>query len=254
MARSWKAKREIRRNIVGYRGRRADMGAVGVLADVCVRILAVLLAISLPAAAILCTSNLIFRIPDLYNFEIARSGVVKDMGLNLGDADVGTAIAEFMRHKTEELTLNETVQDRTLPVFTFLESARMEQYRKILDRSLIVMGAAIVLTGTLFVTVRIFGRKKYLTDSLIGSGVCFVCFAVLVGTFALSESVRLWVQENILGFSSNYETPDGALRKMFGDTFRLEAAFAVFVSALILLVLFYSLARLLTKEETKMFA
>jgi len=199
---------------------------------------------------VIASANVVFRVPDLYNFEIARSDILKELGLNVEADEVGDALSDFLLHRSDEIALNETVQEKTAPVFSFVESVRIQQLRDILDKSLIVFGVAMVSALLFFILVMIFGKRRFLKVAFRAS-IAFFC--ALIGVSAvLAVSDDVWkISMDAVGILS--ADPNGTLERMFSATYRIEAVIALSAGALIMYVILFSVARIFYKEQTKMF-
>ncbi|MDR3305077.1 MAG: hypothetical protein LBS85_03460 [Clostridiales Family XIII bacterium] len=250
MARSWKAKREIKRNIAGYRETRRGSQS-GALTYALMRVCAVLLAVMIPFTAALFAGNIIFRVPDLYSFEIGRSEILKDLELSVSADEIADAISEYMMHKSEELSVTAEVRGKQIPVFGFMEQVRVHALRGVLDKSFVVMCAMAVLSAVFFVLVLFFGRKKYLRHSFLAAIAVYI--AIMCGTLylAAADGALDPLMEKLLGDAPR---PGDLLPEMFGQVFRMEAFAAVFVISLFVFVIVYSIAKRLTREEERMFA
>ncbi|MDR3294469.1 MAG: DUF1461 domain-containing protein [Clostridiales Family XIII bacterium] len=250
MARSWKAKRQIKKYITGYKEDRRGRDAADVVGSILVGVCSVLLAISFPLATVTAGVNIVFRIPDLYAFEVDRGEVLNEVKLEITAEQVGDVISDYFRHKTDEFVLTSELRGRTIQVFTFFEKARMEQFRAILDKCLTLSVGSAGLTVVLFLLLFAFGRKRLLRGAFRGSVAVYVLSAGFVVAFAGVDTLRTRILQVMdLTFSG-----DERLLQFFGAVYRFEAAGVVIGISLILYIAVFSVARWLYREEERLFA
>jgi hypothetical protein len=249
MARSWKAKRQIKRHITGYKDDRRGRDAADVVGGVLIGVCAVLLAVLLPLATVMAGVNIVFRIPDLYAFEVDRGEVLNEVKLEITAEQIGDVISDYFRHKTDDFTLTAELRGRTIQVFTFFEKARMEQFRMILDKCLTVLAGAAGLFVVLFFLLFAFGRKRLLRGAFRGSVAVYILMIGFAGAFVGIDTLRT----QIMGMLELTFSGDERLLQFFGPVYRIEAAGAVIGISLILYVAIFSVARRLYWEEERLF-
>ena len=136
-----KTKRNIRRNLPRYDENKID--TVAIAHYTAGKICALILAIFLPLVPLLGAANVIFRLPDLYQFDFDRTESFREIQLTLGDKtgqELGLLISRFMKHEIDEFRPAENVQfqGKESSVFTRPDRTAMDRARNILDNLRII--------------------------------------------------------------------------------------------------------------------
>lgn len=110
------------------------------------RVLLIVIAVSIPAVCVLSALNIIYRLPDLYVFEFNREQIANEIDLGIPDDELGEFFPDFMNGKEDDFDLFTEYRDREQSVFGTVEQINMENARKLLNRTLYILGGAAVLT------------------------------------------------------------------------------------------------------------
>ncbi|MDR2156703.1 MAG: hypothetical protein LBO81_02845, partial [Clostridiales Family XIII bacterium] len=135
MHKSWRVKRNIRKHIRKYDA--ADSNAAKTARSVLGVALAAVFALTVPISAIFFAANLVFRLPDLYNFDISRTVVAEDIELKTKTDAIGDLISDYMFHRTDYFQLRAEYQGREKPVFSINDGMNIGRYRTLLDHTII---------------------------------------------------------------------------------------------------------------------
>jgi len=250
LARSLKAKRQIKKHIAGYQDERRGIDVADILARILYALCALVLAFALPVATFCASANVIFRIPDLYNFELSRSEILKEAKLDVTAAEVAELMSNYMQHQTEEFSLTSESGSRTVELFSFVEKARMQQLRALLDDGLSLLKLSAALAAAAFLVLTLTGKRRRLRYGFRGATAVFLCLIAFAVAVACIAAVRDWA----LGLFGIFFLGDERLLQLFGSVWRVEAMLAVIAVALIQFVAISSASRRLFREQERMFA
>jgi hypothetical protein len=256
MARHGTVRRNLRRNIrswseeeaTRFRGDRATAA----------KVIAVFVALSLAGAFIPLAVNLVFRIPDLYSFDLGRTQALADTGANVTADKVADAVSSFMRHKTDQLQVTaDPVKDPAtgevmaeegdpITLFTAGDGAVMKTLRSFLDNILVIGLTSLVLFVALCAMLTRWRRPRELKRGFIGGFVLYgavICFTALTIVFDLPAKAKA---VEVMG--ARFAQED-AMPKLFHDGFFFTSWIAVTVITLVIMLLLLSVMSRLTKSE-----
>ena len=212
--------------------------------------MAAFVAILLPLSLVALAGNIVFRVPDLMAFEISRSSVLAELGLDIRPDAVADEIADFINHNKEELTLTTRIARNEAPVFSFMDEVNLGRIRVLLDRSLYPAIGAMALSIALFAFVRAMGRRRYLRYAMRASAVFYICAIGATLTLALYQPLR----EAVFAWQPGLEFIDGdILPQLLGGLYPIISAGAVCLISFIIYITLYSVSRRFTAEKERMF-
>jgi hypothetical protein len=211
--------------------------------------------------AILSVANVVFRVPDLYSFDMGRTVVADDIELkvavvkndietNITNTAVGEMISDYMLHKTDYFQLRAEYQGREKPVFSINDGMNMSRYRTLLDRCLAAAVLCLIAVVCIFIFLYRTGAKRALRN---GYRVAVVVYLLMCA--GMSEFVRAGgaVRDFVFHVLLNVRPQNGdVLPLLFGQGYRLGAWIAIIVISLVLMIVGNSVVRIFTKEH-KMF-
>jgi hypothetical protein len=259
MRKSWNVRRNIKKHIRKYN--KIDLNAAGQARSAICVILAVIFAAAVPLMAVLSVSNVIFRVPDLYSFDMGRTVVAddielkvavvkKDVETNITNTAVGELISDYMLHKTDYFQLQAEYQGREKPVFSINDSMNMSRYRTLLDRSLVLACLCLIAGVCIFIFLYRTGAKRALRNGYRVAAVVYVLMCAGMGELARTGgTVRDFVFYVLL--KARPQSGD-VLPLLFGQGFRLSAWVAIVVASLVVMIVGHSVTRIFARE-TKMF-
>ncbi|MDR2162806.1 MAG: hypothetical protein LBO70_02520 [Clostridiales Family XIII bacterium] len=245
MARYGTLRRNLRRNIkpwveddaVKFRDERALFA----------KVLAVFVVLSLSGAFVPLVANLVFRIPDLYSFDLGRTQAVEDIGVKVNNGDVADAISSFMRHRTDSLRINAESDSGKVPLFTGNDRTVMMTLRSFLDNTLAIGFTLLALFLALcFMLVR-WNRPRELRLGFMGglaAYVAVICFPVLVIVFG---GPPMWIWKEVIGAAF---VPGDMMPELFHRGFFLTSWIAVTAVTLAIIIVLLSVVRRLTRHES----
>jgi hypothetical protein len=248
LAKTWKVRREIKKNIIGLTETRHDVA--GMIGRFLIRVAAALIAIMIPLCVVLFAANVVFRVPDLYSFEFDRSEIAKEIQLEADSKQISTVISDYMMHKTDKFSLLAEYKGRDSSVFTIIDASRMHMMRSLLDKTFYLMCFMFVLTLIFFLLILVFGRKRHLRYSFRASIAVYLLSLGGLVYFATADEPRHWVMEDLLQITF---TAEDVLPQLFDKFFLTEVSLAIAAISLIIYVILYSIARRFYKENN-MFA
>jgi hypothetical protein len=259
MRKSWKVRRNIKKHTRKYN--KIDLNAAGKARSVVCITLAVIFAMAVPVMAVLSVANVIFRVPDLYSFDMGRTVVAddielkvavvkKDVETNITNTAVGELISDYMLHKTDYFQLRAEYQGREKPVFSINDGMNMSRYRSLLDRSLVVAGLCLIAGVCIFLFLYRTGAKRALRNGYRGAVLIYMLMCAGMGEFVRTGgAVRDFVFYSLI----NVRPQNGdVLPLLFGQGYRLSAWISIVVISFVVIIVGHSVTRIFTKE-VKMF-
>jgi len=262
MARYGTLKKNIRHNIESWD--KVDPAPPQVVRAAASKVIAVFLALSLAGSLIPLVTNIVFRIPDLYQFDLGRTKLLAeideldvDTKEEKGEAEKGKgkeetvadAISSFMRHKTDNLQPESSAGGYSTSFFTGNDSAVMKTLRSFLDNILVIGFTSLALFVALYIILIGWNRPRELKRGFMGG---VIIYAAVVGVTALGivfkgPLMKIW--EDVIGGGF---VPTDRMPQIFHSGFFLLAWGAVtFITFVIILILF-SLTHRVTRD-VKMF-
>ncbi|MDR0851872.1 MAG: DUF1461 domain-containing protein [Clostridiales Family XIII bacterium] len=236
--------RALNKDIKRYR--RYNLAASGAVVSFLCKLMAVLFAVLTPLIALSFAGNVIFRIPDLYSFDLERTLVAEDINLNAQSGEIASLLSDYMMHKRDDFQIRTEYQGIEKPVFTLNDGLAVGRYRAFLDTTFAAFCVMFPLFIAFFILLYHLGRKRYLRRAYWGGIALF--FVLLLGMAELvrSAALRFMLLHDVL--KVNFGIGD-VLPQLFGDGYRLEVFIAVFVISVILIIVGNSVTRILTRDE-----
>ena len=247
--RSSRANRQIRRNITGWldKGRPESTGAA---ADAVLHVLAALVAVLLPLSLVALAAGMVFRAPDLMAFEIDRSGVLQEAGLQLAPEEVAAEVSDYLRHKKETLELTTQVARQDVPVFSFMDEVNLDRIRALLDKALYPSVGGLAFAVILFAVVRVAKRMRYLKYAMRASAALYACAVCFTMALALCAPLR----EMVFSRQPGVEFADGELLpRLFGGLYPILSGSMTCLISFIIYITLYSVSRRFTVEKETIF-
>lgn len=124
------------------------------------RILAGLLIIIIPFAAIAVSTNILTRLPDIYAYEFTKSRVTEEIDLTAKPTELANLFSSYLMGKTKELQLVSEYQGREQQVFTMRDQIGMYNIKEKLDRMLIASVLAFFMGCFLVYWLKRKGEKE----------------------------------------------------------------------------------------------
>ena len=246
---SHRIQRQIKRNIRGDLSVQKK-GNHAANADPLFHILAALVAIILPVSLIALAVGIVFRMPDFLAFEIDRSSILQELGLDTTPEEVANEISDYLRNKKDKLDLTTVVARKDAPVFSFMDEVNLSKIRDLLNKTLYPSIAAFVLSIILFVLTRLADRRRYLKYALRTSIVIYVCSVCVVLLIALYSPFR----EIVFAWQPGIEFTAGELLPQFyGGLYPLLSGGMVCLISLIIYIALYSIFIRFTVEKETLF-
>jgi hypothetical protein len=242
-------KRNLKRSIRPYNETKSpNIG--GFASRVIALILAILFALSMVAISIPTASNIIFRVPDLYSFDLARTGVLKEASLDVKADKVGDVFADYMMHKTDDFQLTATFQGRKKPVFTVGDGAAIQKLRRELDTTLPAVPAGLIVFLIAFIYLYKMGRFRTLRRAY---GSAWIIYILSMGGLAFAlyyGNVGKQIWRDVLGIKLSRSD---MLPSLFDSSYFISAYVAVAVISLVLMIVGSSITFALTRNKERMF-
>jgi hypothetical protein len=242
-------KRNLRRNITPYNETEgADIG--GFASRIISYLLAILFALSVIFITMPTAANIIFRVPDLYSFDLSRTGILKEASLDVKTSKVGGVISDYMMHKTDDFQLTAKFQGRAKPVFTIGDGAAMQKLRRVLDGTVPAVPAGLAVFLIAFICLYKMQRFKYLRRAFGAAWVIYVLTLIGLAVALYYGDVKMQIWHDILGIRLS---GTDMLPGLFGSGYFLSAYISVTVISLVIMIVCGSVTFALTRNKDRMF-
>jgi len=242
-------KRNISRNIRPYYNE-ASITMPGFVWRLVAFILAAIFAFSVPVFALSASANLIFRIPDVYSFDLSRSNILKDKNLSVKPGDVGGHINSYMLHKTDDFSLTAESKGKKLELFSQKDRDTMMSLRAFLDRTIPFGVTGLGLMIFCFVILFFMERNIHIRRSF-NIGFCISLLSLGFFAFAIIyDPVRESVWKDHLGVTLG---STDKLPLLFGDGFFITCLIAGSAISIVILLSLASAVFAMTRNREKMF-
>jgi len=210
------------------------------------RILFIIVAICIPVTAVFTAANIVFRMPDLYVYEFNNNQVADEIDLGISDEELGQFFSDFMIGKMEEFDLVTDYRDREQAVFGTGEQINMEHARTLLNRTLYVLGGALILT-VLSYWILLAKKKKLELRIAFKAGVfVFTAMQIMIYLFFYIAQLRTFFFNKI--FIVAFGADDALPLMLTGEFARLSLVASTVIS-LVLLIILASVTWKLTKPR-----
>lgn len=193
-------------------------------------ILSALILFTIPAIPVLTAVNLVIRAPDLYVYEFTKAKSSRELDLTADDKALGALFSDFMAGKQDEFVLYADFEEHEgLPLSTAEEAEALGQIRSLLNESLILLAAAILITGITYWILIHYNRAEEIRRRFLWSLMLFL------GSWAIAL-VLLLIEPNLIHPESGVVlstlfTPH-FIRDWFLASFSISAViFGIFASA-----------------------
>lgn len=110
------------------------------------QLLAIILVISIPLAAICISSNVVLRLPDVYQYNLRSTQALNKTGRVIKEEKVIKLFGDFMQGKTDDFKLKEDVSYQPENVFSKADQRAMTNLRNALNVMLVIGILSFLLT------------------------------------------------------------------------------------------------------------
>ena len=122
------------------------------------KILLLILVPIIPSIPIIIAANITFRIPDIYRYEMNRSGITQEINLTEPTDNLARFFSDYMLGTLDSFQYTAFFMGRERPIFGIGEEAFMSQCRNVLNMSLVVL--VLMAAAFLFIVWFLFWRKE----------------------------------------------------------------------------------------------
>jgi len=247
MARYGTLKKNIRHNIEAWD--KAEPAPPHAARAVVAKAVAVFLALSLAGSLVPLVTNIVFRIPDLYQFDLGRTKLVAEADVDIKEEKVADAISSYMRHKTDSFQVEGGAAGHSVLFFTANDSAVMKTLRSFLDNILVIGFTSFALFVALYIILVRWNRPRDLKRGFTGGVIIYgaiVCVTAL-GIVLKGPLMKIWKDVIGVGF-----TPEDRMPQIFQSGFFLLTWAAITFITLVVILILFSLTHRMTRD-VKMF-
>ena len=244
MANNWSTQRNLNKNLRSFSAPGRDIFAKPFPAFT--KILAILLAIFIPLTSLLLAANIVFRVPDLYNFEINRTSALEEAEISVDeDGAIGELISSYMFHKTDTFQILHEFHGGKVGLFTDNDKQAIEKYRAFMDKTFILLVIIFVISigGFIFMCA-----TKWIRRLRKAYNVAFLFYiAILLGSIAVFLNTEAFASlvNKILGVTLG---GNDVLIMIFPPSLVTVSGLAIIAISLLVMLVGNSIVRYLTKD------
>ncbi|MDR3072956.1 MAG: DUF1461 domain-containing protein [Clostridiales Family XIII bacterium] len=210
------------------------------------RTVMILFAILFPLCIVCFSANFVFRIPDIYSFDLGRTLSAKEADIDMENKDLAEAISEYMFHSKSLQSLNKSVTKTDgKSAFEKKDLNTLTAYRKSLDKGFLVFCIALVLSVALYAFMLHTKRKRTLRRSFLFSFVGFLFWMVLFVSLLFPAKIRMQIFAGGVVSPANKAT---MLSTLFDTKLFWEMGAVMVAISLLILFTANSVTRAITKE------
>ncbi len=134
------------------------------------RMLGFFTIISIPLMIIALSVNIVFRTPDVYQYNLKATQSVEQINVLIEEEKLVNLIGDFMLGKTDEFVLMEEVEYKPEDIFTPLDKEFMRDFRNIIDLFAFIGIAMFIITGVVYFFLIRWRKKETLMKSVKRGG------------------------------------------------------------------------------------
>lgn len=238
--------RNINKNITSYRNPGKDLFAKPYPG--LTKMFSIIFAIIVPIVFILLATNIVFRMPDVYNFEISRTSALSEAEIRLTENEktgaIGELISDYMRDNVDEFQINQLYHGEGVPLFTENDQKLIKNYRTFLNTTLTVMILLLLLSVFIYIFLYKTEWHRRLRKTYIATIIIY--FGIILGLLWLffDKSMTNNIINGIFKVSSK---KDDILPLLFSDSFLIIILIVIIIISLTLLMVGNSVVRYMTK-------
>ncbi len=209
-------------------------------------LLTIILVISVPVSIICLTNNLTTRMPDLYQYELKSTEILKDLSVEKNEDEMGQFFSEFMLGKTQKFQINYQFGDNTDTLFTQDEQKTMEKFKSfsntILYIGLVTLFFSLVSYFMLYKqNLKILLRRTFMKAAIL--------FAACIGGITLATIFSPLIKKQY-AFLFDYELKSFlALPQLLPKSFFIHSALATVVLSIIVMTILWYFTWKITKQR-----
>jgi len=209
-------------------------------------ILTIILVISLPVSIICLANNLTARMPDMYQYELKSTEILKDLSVEKNEDEMGQFFSEFMLGKTQKFQIEYQFGDNTDNLFTHDEQNTMAKFKSISD--VILITGIVALFFSLVSYFLLYKQNlKMLLRRTFSRAAMFFAAAIGIITLATLLSPLIKMQYALL---FDYELKTFlALPKLLPKSFFVHSALATVALSIIAMMLLWYFTWKITKPR-----
>lgn len=210
------------------------------------KILMMILIICIPVTSILAAYNVVFRLPDLYIYELNSSQAMTEVNLSISSEEMGDVFSDYLFGKKDTFSLTADYNDREQEVFSIDEQLTMENIRELLNISLWV------LLGTTLLTLIIYWIFLMNKEKLLLRGVFKFSFFIYIVLSALNiaafyyAAAKQWLKEQIFKIPLSEEA---ILPLFLTENFARDCIFVAIGGSLVVMIIVGSITWRLTRPR-----
>jgi hypothetical protein len=144
----------------------------------------------LPLFVLLAADNLVFRLPDMYNYHMLDTEILNEKMISAGEEDVARMISGYMTHRTDEFQMKEDLEYLPDNLFTEADGAMAARMRQALDIKGLLAAAAMALSVACGAVLWKLKERDWILRAFYYSLPVFLVFGIINGAGLLLGGLR----------------------------------------------------------------
>jgi hypothetical protein len=194
---------------------------------------------------IFASFNIVFKIPDIYSFDLDRTLAARNLGYQDDRALIASLMADYMNHKTDSFVLTTDINGDETSVFTENDANTMKAYRKALDLTFKVMCVCLPVSVVSYLIPILIRRRRTLKYGIKAAVFVYLGSIITVASLMLVGSNAVNFARDIIGAAPSRAD---ILPQMFGTGFFIEIFAVAGLISIIFMALIYALTARLTNS------
>ena len=144
----------------------------------------------LPIFVLLAADNLVFRLPDMYNYHMLDTEILNEKMVSAGEGDVARMISGYMTHRTDEFQMKEDLEYLPDDLFTKADGEMAARMRQALDIKGLLAAAAMVFAAACIAVLWKLKERDRILRAFYYSLPVFLVFGIINAAGLLLGSLR----------------------------------------------------------------
>ncbi len=196
-----------------------------------------MIVISLPLMIVCLVANLVFRLPDVYEYSLTSSNILQNTSLSTTKEEVQKAFSDFMQGKTDELKLIEKTEYKPEDIFSKEDKEAMKSLRTFLNVLLVIGLFSLFITFVVYFFMIRWRVKGIFMDRYKQSLWVFIGVEILNVTIKFVDP--LWKHIYGLFMRTSFKEGDNMVL-LLGDAFPKQVAlFELIVGSVVMALVGY---------------
>lgn len=154
------------------------------------RLVLPILVFFLPLFVLLAADNLVFRLPDMYNYHMLNTEILNEKMISASEGDVAQMISGYMTHRTDEFQMKEDLAYLPDNLFTQADAKMAARMRQALDIKGMLAFAAMAVSAACVAALLKLKERDLILRAFYYSLPVYVVFGIINGAGLLQGGLR----------------------------------------------------------------